>query len=132
MAKTSKFVKMKSPHSVYVEENSTTLEPSTPGAQANLSETGASNGNIPSKVALLYHYRFMSDKEQIFKQCYRGNVDKANHGCDENTGKISVEGLKPLLRPRAGTQFNDKAWKFLTKKVAKYRLYDLDDYQDFF
>lgn len=123
---------MQSPHSVHVDENSTTLEPSTPGARAKLSKTGASNGNIPSKVALLYHYRFMSDKEQIFKQCHRGNVDDVNHGCDEKTGTISVKGLKPHLRPRVGTRFNDKAWKFLTKKVAKYRIYDLDEYQDLF
>ena len=58
----------------------------------------------------------MSCKERIFrKKCHRGNVDEVYRGCDGKT--FCVEGLKPLFAPQVGTRFNDKAWKFLTRKV---------------
>ena len=74
----------------------------------------------------------MSEKEFLLKQCWRTSLDGANRGCNNVTRTISLSGLSEHLHPRTGTVFNDKAWKFLVKKVAKYNIYNLDDWKDYF
>mmetsp|Transcript_31883 Transcript_31883/g.63161 ORF Transcript_31883/g.63161 Transcript_31883/m.63161 type:complete len:386 (+) Transcript_31883:166-1323(+) len=130
IVKSSDFVRMLNPHSAKILPNSNVYDTTFPGSLANLSPTRSGNSKKPSKVVLLYHYRFMSDKEFLIKQCWRYSLSGSIRLCDEKTKTITVKGKSPHLRPRVGKVFDDKAWKFLTRKVPKYKFYD-ETYIDF-
>lgn len=133
IVKSSDFVDVHNPHTVELRQNSSIYEPSSPGTLAVSSPSGASNHNKPGEIALVHHYRFMSDKEFLLRQGWRNSIDGVNRGCDEESSrKINMTGKAKHLHPRTGTVFNDKAWKFLVKKVPKYSIYDFNDYKDFF
>ena len=101
-----------------------------PGSIANMSGKFASNSNVPSNVVLLYHYRFMSDKEYWSKRCERGAIHGLYRGC--LNGQISNKGVIQHAWPRPGKVFDDKAWKFLTNRVPKYRAFDdITEWVDF-
>lgn len=95
------------------------------------SDAKASDHKRPSDVLLLYHYRYTSTKEYIFKRCVRGNIDP-NYWCNkEGTGiKKIPEGREHIL-PRPGAVYDDTAWTLLTQHVPKYRLFDSYGWKDY-
>jgi hypothetical protein len=130
IVKSNDFQHVKNPHAVDVGKEHAVHDTLFPGSLQKIkSKTGASNGNIAEAVVLLYHYRFMSDKEYWVKLCTRGQVDGANRGCHK--GKIITEDQVDHARQRPGEVLDDKAWKFLTAKVPKYRMFDLQEWEDF-
>mmetsp|Transcript_24122 Transcript_24122/g.35539 ORF Transcript_24122/g.35539 Transcript_24122/m.35539 type:complete len:357 (-) Transcript_24122:967-2037(-) len=65
----------------------------------------------PDDVAVLYHYKYKSEKEWYQKECVRLTV----FGYKKKTC-----GTAPLV----GTVFDDSAWKVLRSRVPKYRVFD--------
>ena len=53
-------------------------------------------------------------------------------GCSYKTGKVTTlkeleaNGMPTHIATRKGTVFDDSAWKALTERVPKYRIYDDD------
>ncbi|KAL7550766.1 hypothetical protein ACHAWF_017008 [Thalassiosira exigua] len=76
----------------------------------------AQNAYKPFDVAVLYHYPFRSDEEFRYKTCARGT-------------SLHERGVLPMCnnpkyyRICDGTEFDDAAWKQLTRMLPKYRIY---------
>ena len=129
IVRASDFLSVRSPHST----NMLYGYPRTTLFQGAMLETpnGASDNNLPSSALLLYHYRYTSHKEYFYKKCVRMETDGMK-GCSFKTGKtVTVEELKSRGMPthiamRTGAVFDDSAWKLLTGRVPKYRIYDDD------
>ncbi|KAL7535360.1 hypothetical protein ACHAXR_007012 [Thalassiosira sp. AJA248-18] len=74
------------------------------------------NEDEPLDVAVLYHYPFKSEEEFIYKTCVKGT-------------SLHQRGLLPMCNNSKyyniynGTEFDDTAWKQLTRMVPKYRVY---------
>ena len=72
------------------------------------------NDNMPLDVAVLYHYPFKSEEEFYYKTCIKGT-------------SLHKRGETPMCNnPQYyaiynGTEFDDTAWKQLTRMVQKYR-----------
>ena len=133
IVKASDYVKMKNPHSVQLFNHTltpvrTTLYPSHIQKEQHIKGgTGASDNNLPFKVLLLYHYRYMSLKEYTYKRCVRGEADYMFRGCstggdtnsDTTTGArlASNKELQAKNRPnhlyiRPGVEYvNNKSTK---------------------
>ena len=126
IAKTSDYRSHRNPHSINLLGNATVRTTKYPGCihQASITtSTGASDHERPSNVALLYHYRYTSMKEYVFKRCFRGNL--GHDWCNkEGTGLKEIPEGKEHIFPRPGSVYDDTAWKLLTRHVPKYRLYD--------
>ena len=51
-------------------------------------------------------------------------------GCSFKTGRVisakelEERGMPPHIAMRTGTVFDDTAWKFLSDRVPKYRIYE--------
>mmetsp|Transcript_28579 Transcript_28579/g.42378 ORF Transcript_28579/g.42378 Transcript_28579/m.42378 type:complete len:407 (+) Transcript_28579:137-1357(+) len=130
IVKSNDFVSSRNPHAVKLVKDKQVHDTLYPGNVAKLSPKGASNSNRPDAVVLLYHYRYMSDKEYFNRRCFRGEADENEEkgsACLEGKGKATTNE-KFIARP--GEVFDDKAWKFLTSKVSKYQVYDSDEWQD--
>jgi len=130
IVKSSDFASVTNPHAANLLKHTSVYDTAWPGSLANVDK--GSNSNVPTRIVLVYHYRFMSEKEFLLKQCWRTSLDKHNRGCDNVTNKVDLTGLSEKFHPRAGTIFNDKAWTFLIRKVPKYKIYDLDEWHDNF
>jgi len=76
----------------------------------NYSLIGANNLNRVTDVAVLHHYRFLSEREWRYKSCERGHVDRAVKECNDTA---------PV-----GMQFDDSAWKALVEHDPKYRVFE--------
>ena len=51
------------------------------------SKTGASDNALPSGALLLYHYRYMSEREYDEKNCRRGGLTNGDRVCNKKTRK---------------------------------------------
>jgi len=132
IAKTSDYKSHRNPHSVKLLGNATAHTTKYPGRvhQAS-SATGASDHERPSNVALLYHYRYGSAKEYVFKRCIRGNMDPGTW-CDKSgTGLREIPKGREHILPRPGSVYDDAAWELLIHHVPKYRLYDDLGWKDY-
>ena len=125
----SDFYSMRNPHAVntlYGYTRTTSFKGATLG-----NEKGSSDPSVPSGALLLYHYRYTSQKEYFFKKCVRMETDGMK-GCSYKTGKVitreelEAKGMPTHIAMRTGTVFDDSAWKLLTERVPKYRIYDDD------
>ncbi|CAJ1937107.1 unnamed protein product [Cylindrotheca closterium] len=138
IVKTSDYLGHRNPHAVYVRDvvvngtNTSNIHTTAyPGANHKyaLTPRGATDKTCPSKVVLLYHYRYTSDKEYIFKRCTRGGTDGGHYWCSDG-GQGIRQGYGPQhIQSIPGSVFDDKAWKFLTSHVPKYQMYD--SFEDF-
>lgn len=110
---------------------------SAPGAVASLEVPGkpgvaCCNRARPRDVALVYHYRFLSAKEYRAKICDRGRLlGGVDAFCDRKTGELRANA-PPHMVPRRGDVFDDAAWRALTRKVPKYRVFDDEAWGDAF
>ena len=133
IAKTSDYRSHRNPHSINLLGNATVRTTKYPGCihQASITtSTGASDPERPSNVALLYHYRYTSMKEYLFKRCFRRDYLGGTNWCNkEGTGL--KESVKEHILPRPGSVYDDTAWKLLTRHVPKYRLYDDFGWKDY-
>ena len=73
----------------------------------------------PTDVGVIYHYKYKSEEEFYTKSCLRGDSllprgDMAK--CDHMHNKGNF--------PRNGSDFDDGAWKQLTRQVPKYTIFD--------
>ena len=127
-AKTSDYIDHINPHGVNVRSPATVHTTKYPGAlHKPASSAAATDHDLPSDILLLYHYRYGSKKEYVFKRCVRGEVDVGNKWCDGND--IRAEGTPEHIPIAPGEVFDDTAWQFLTSRVPKYRAFD--DFEDF-
>jgi len=76
------------------------------------------NENRPYDVAVLYHYAFKSEGEFQNKICVRG------HSRAEGQSQTPMCGNPKYYKLFNGTEYDDLAWKQLTRMVPKYRVYD--------
>ena len=133
IAKTSDYRLHRNPHSINLLANATVRTTKYPGCihQASITtSTGASDHERPSNVALLYHYRYTSMKEYVFKRCFRRNYLGSTNWCNkEGTGL--KKSVKEHILPRPGSVYDDTAWELLTRHVPKYRLYDDFGWKDY-
>ena len=130
-AKTSDYIEHINPHGVDVRSPSTIHTTKYPGALFKAaSATHASDQERPSDILLLYHYRYGSKKEYVFKRCVRGEVDAmgGSKWCDDNEIRSDDE-TPEHIQIAPGEVFDDTAWKFLTSRVPKYRAFD--EFEDF-
>ena len=118
-------------HSVYVNNTSVhTLK--YPGAlheEARSTKTGASCVDRPSDVMLIYHYRYLSTREYLYKRCVRGQISDFSWCTDDK--KSLRAGIPWHIVPHSGTVYDDKAWRFLAERVPKYSVFDNDAWNDF-
>lgn len=128
-AKTSDYLGHKNPHAVTVRRPATVLNTKYPGSVAKqLSESGASDGDRPSDVLLLYHFRYCSEKEYVYKRCIRGEA-AGNSWCDDQGNGVTRKGTPTHIQPAPGEVFDDSPWQFLKSRVPKYRVFDeFEDY----
>ena len=132
IAKTSDYKSHKNPHSIKLLGNATVHTTKCPGCIHQASGTGASDRQRPSNVASLYHYRYTSMKEYIFKRCFRKNYLGSSNWCNkEGTGLKEIPKGKEHILPQPGSVYDDTAWKLLTQHVPKYRLYDDFGWKDY-
>ena len=131
IVKSSDYRSHKNPHGVNLLGNATVHTTKYPGRvhQAS-SSTGASDNERPSSVVLLYHYRFTSMKEHVFKRCFRKNYLGSSDWCNKK-GTGLREDVPEHILPRPGSVYDDTAWKLLTKYVPKYRLYEDLGWKDY-
>eukprot|EP00980_Cylindrotheca_fusiformis_P028888 scaffold22668_cov161-Cylindrotheca_fusiformis.AAC.5 len=129
IAKTTDYLDHRNPHAVNVRPHGND-EPNVhttayPGAwhKESAGSTGASDNSGPSDIILLYHYRYTSTKEYIFKRCMRGNVDRGDIWCSESGKGIRNDGPEHI-QSFPGSVFDDSAWSFLKSHVPKYKMYD--------
>ena len=137
IVKTSDYLGHRNPHAVFVrdiDENKTDHTNNIhttayPGAIHKYASTprGATDKTCPSKVVLLYHFRYTSEKEYIFKRCTRGGTDGGHYWCDG--GRIRQDYGPKHIQSIPGSVFDDKPWKFLTFHVPKYKMYE--SFEDF-
>ena len=133
IAKTSDYIRSRNPHAVTIRSEKDVHTTSYPGAiqtEANTPKgVGATDKNRPSNVILLYHYRYTSTKEYIFKRCVRGQMDRGNFWCSKNGTGVRSDNTPKHIQEFPGTVFDDIAWRFLKSRVPKYRIYD--EFDDF-
>jgi hypothetical protein len=135
IVKASDYVAHRNPHAVAVHYNGdnehnihTTAYPGALHEEA-AGPTGASDGARPSDIILLYHYRYNSIKEYIFKRCVRGNVDRGDIWCSKDKKGIRNDKGPDHIQSFPGSVYDDTAWQFLKGRVPKYQMYD--EFEDF-
>lgn len=127
-AKASDYIEHINPHGVEVQSPATIRTTKYPGAIFKPSSSSyASDHERPSDILLLYHYRYGSRKEYIFKRCVRGDAKGGSMWCDGND--IKAEDTPDHIQIAPGDVFDDTAWQFLTNRVPKYRVFD--EFEDF-
>lgn len=128
IAKGSDYIEHKgNPHGVNVRSPATIHTTKYPGALFKpSSNTGASDHERPSDILLLYHYRYGSKKEYLYKRCVRGTI--ATEWCDDGD-VINTDDTPDHIQIVPGDVFDDTAWQFLTSRVPKYRAFD--EFEDF-
>jgi hypothetical protein len=135
IAKASDYVTHRNPHSVavrYSGDNEHNIHTTAyPGAlhEEATGPTGASDGARPSDILLLYHYRYTSMKEYIFKRCVRGDVDRGDIWCSKDRKGIRNDKGPDHIQSFPGSVYDDTAWQFLKARVPKYQMYD--EFEDF-
>lgn len=128
-AKTSDYIDHINPHGVNVRSPATIHTTKYPGALFKpASSTAASDHERPSDILLLYHYRYGSKKEYVFKRCVRGDAIGGNMWCDDGN-EIRAEGTPEHIQITPGEVFDDTAWQFLRNRVPRYRAFD--EFEDF-
>jgi len=125
IVKSTDALDLRNPHAFSLKNGSKARTTKFPGALQKKSATGASDPDKPSDVLLVYHYRSMSLKEKIFKNCLRGNL--GNRWCQKN-GMAFKSDLPDHMKPRHGDIFDDRAWKALTSAAPKYKFYESENY----
>ena len=131
IVKATDFVASRNPHAVTVKNNAEIHTTKFPGAKHKEAkgQTGASDHDYPSNILLLYHYRYTSQKEYIYKRCMRKDVDRGGIWCDKNGNSVRGKGTPEHIQSTPGDVFDDTAWRFLTDRVPKYKLYNhFDDF----
>lgn len=129
-AKTSDYIEHINPHGVELQSSAAIHTTKYPGALFKpASETYASDHERPSDILLLYHYRYGSKKEYVFKRCVRGDAKGGSMWCDGND--IKEEGTPEHIQIAPGDVFDDAAWQFLTSRLPKYRVFDEFEFEDF-
>jgi len=73
----------------------------------------------PTDVGVIYHYKYKSDEEYYIKSCVRGD-SLLPRGQMTKCGHMRNGGNYP----RNGSDFDDGAWKQLTRQVPKYAIFD--------
>jgi len=121
IVQTSDFEYSTNPHGSKLKNGIRVRNTVFPGSIQKLSRTGASDAARPSNVILLYHYRFLSQKEYIGKRCDRGNLQSA--WCDKKQREIKSDARDHVF-PQPGEVFDDKPWRLLKAAAPKYRMYD--------
>jgi len=128
-AKTSDYIEHINPHGVEVRSPATIHTTKYPGALFKpASATHASDHERPSDILLLYHYRYGSKKEYVFKRCVRGDAIGGSMWCNGNDIRSDDE-TPEHIQIAPGEVFDDTVWKFLTSRVPKYRAFD--EFEDF-
>eukprot|EP00980_Cylindrotheca_fusiformis_P015275 scaffold4247_cov66-Cylindrotheca_fusiformis.AAC.16 len=137
--KTSEYKTHLNPHSIEFHDDVENVErkmrhtTAYPGApQPDIEDpTWASDYGNHSDVVLLYHYRYTSLKEYIYRRCKRGRVRKAvsHRYCTETGDALQTIGVRDHQLPSPGTVFDDRPWQFLKSHVPKYAMYD--EFDDF-
>ncbi|KAG7347446.1 glycosyl transferase family 2 protein [Nitzschia inconspicua] len=136
IVKASDFRGNRNPHAVLLKDPKNVHTTEYPGAiQHNVyddnDKTKASSQVKASKVLLVHHYRYTSEKEHIYKRCIRGGL--IGRWCDKKKGTVKTGDEVPShIEPRPGEVFDDQAWQLLISKVPKYRIYDTQEWKDFF
>ena len=111
-AKTSDYIEHINPHGVELQSPATIHTTKYPGALFKASSaTHASDHERPSDILLLYHYRYGSKKEYVFKRCVRGDATGSSMWCDGNDIR-SVNETPEHIQIVPGEIFDDTAWKF--------------------
>ena len=77
------------------------------------------NANKPTNIAVLHHYKTLSEEEWEYKTCGRNDVNGLPMSCH---GKTAKEAL-PIISP-GGETYDDTAWSILRSHVPSYRMYD--------
>jgi len=130
IVRASDFYSVLTPHSVntvYGGRRTTSFKGAT--LHTNVSHSGASDPDLPSGVLLLYHYRYTSHKEYYHKKCVCMETDRMK-GYSFKNGKVILleelqeRGMPTHITMRTGTVYADSAWKLLTERVPKYRMYN--------
>lgn len=126
-AKTSDYIEHITPHGVELQSPAAIHTTKYPGALFKpASDTYASDHERPSDILLLYHYRYGSKKEYVFKRCVRGDLTGGSKWCD---GADIKADTPDHIQIAPGDVFDDAAWQFLTSRVPKYRVFD--EFEDF-
>lgn len=135
IVKATDFRGNRNPHAVLLVNVTNVHTTEFPGAvQPNVyndkDKTKASCMVKASNVLLIHHYRYTSEKEYLFKRCSRGGL--VGKWCDNEKGAIKNGDDTPShIQSRPGEIFDNQAWKLLTFKVPKYRIYDTPEWEDF-
>lgn len=135
IVKATDFRGNRNPHAVRLANVTNVHTTEFPGAlQPNVyddkDKTKASSLVKASDVLLIHHYRYTSKKEYLFKRCIRGGL--VGRWCDNEKGTVkNAEDTPSHIQSRPGEIFDDQAWKLLTSKVPKYRIYDTPEWEDF-
>jgi hypothetical protein len=124
MAKTSDYIEHKNPHGVNVRSPATIHTTKYPGALFKpSSDASASDHERPSDILLLYHYRYGSKKEYVYKRCVRGALVGNKSWCNSSGNGIETD-TPEHIQIAPGDVFDDAAWQFLISRVPKYRAFD--------
>jgi len=133
IAKTSDYIHHRNPHAVTIRPKKDVHTTAYPGAiqtEANKPKgKGASDQNRSSNIILLYHYRYTSTKEYIFKRCVRDQMDRGDVWWSKNGSGVRSDKGPDHIQAFPGAVFDDIAWRFLKSRVPKYRIYD--EFDDF-
>mmetsp|Transcript_19688 Transcript_19688/g.42792 ORF Transcript_19688/g.42792 Transcript_19688/m.42792 type:complete len:331 (+) Transcript_19688:395-1387(+) len=140
IVKASDFKAVRNPHAVSLSDGKLVRTTLHKGAvqkeqSSNHSSTGASDSMLPSEALLLYHYRYLSDREYNEKNCGRGHLSSKK--CNKETMKaFTLDELRRNGKPehiasRPGTVLDESAWKLLSTRVPKYRGYDDGAWEDY-
>ena len=80
------------------------------------------NANKPTDIAVLHHYKTLSEEEWEYKTCGRNDGLTLNGLPMSCHGKTAKEAL-PITSPN-GEIYDDTAWRILRSHVPSYRMYD--------
>lgn len=75
------------------------------------------NDDVQKDVALLYHYRFRSEAEFYYKNCFRGDVLQPRGSVPKCTRQQAIQGMY-------GGELDDLAREKLLKMVPKYTIFE--------
>lgn len=123
IVKSADYKSSKNPHAVnFNNEKSVARTTKYPGCIQNGDDKGGVDPDLPSGVLLLYHYRYLSEKEYTKRRCRRGNLGKK--WCTKDGKKVTYKGANAHIIPRPGKVFDNRPWRLLMSAVPKYRMYE--------
>jgi hypothetical protein len=101
------------------------------------------NSNIPLPPLLIYHYKYLSNKEFYTKNCERGSIGRDKCVKDDNNNNNSNNNnnnnnnnnkntkasrkqleMKGLEKISIGDVYDNSSWVFLCENVPKYDIYN--------